>query len=104
VVRLRVVRGELPPLARLPAQESAWSRRSTLARGALLGVAAVLLVALPTIGVLALFGVGQLPRGSLICVKASVAAGVGKLVTPPLGGWALLDASRVVAPSAGARR
>lgn len=98
VVRLRVVRGELPSLPTFTAHESVWSRRSTLQRGALLGVAAAVLVGLPAIGVLALVGVDRLPRASFIWFKASFAAGVGMLVTPPLGWWALIDASRA-APS-----
>src|SRR5262245_13066404 len=66
VVRLRVVRRELPPLALATLRESAWSRRSTLFRGMLLGVAAVVLTALPTVAVFALVGVDRLPRASFI--------------------------------------
>ncbi len=98
VVRLRVARGELPPLAASTLRASAWSRRSTLSRGTLLGIAAVVLVALPTVAVFALVGPDRLARGSFIWFKASFAAGLGMLVTPPLGWWALIDASRA-APS-----
>lgn len=94
VVRLRVLRGELPPIPTPAANDSAWWRRSTLRRGALLGVAAVVLAALPAIGVFALLRLDRLPRASFIWFKASFAAAVGMLVTPPLGWWALLDASR----------
>ena len=94
VVRLRVVRGELPPLPSFAVRESAWSRRSLWLRGTLLGVGAVLLLAAPTVAGFALLGVDQLSRASFICFKASFAAGVGILVTPALGWWALIDASR----------
>ncbi len=98
VVRLRVGRGELPPLPLSATHDSAWSRRSTLRRGALLGVAAVVFAALPTVGAFALAGVGRLPLARFLWFKASFAAAVGMLVTPPLGWWALLDASRPAPP------
>ena len=41
-----------------------------------------------------LAGARELPRGAFIWFKASFAAFVGVLVTPPLGWWALMDALR----------
>jgi hypothetical protein len=93
VVRLRVVRGQLPPLVLAAANAPAWWRRAVWRRGTLLGVAAVLVLALPTVGLFALFGIEQLPLPRFLWFKAGFAAGVGLLVTPPLGWWALIDAS-----------
>ena len=102
LVPLRVARGEIPPLPALPPRPSAWSRRSALARGTLLGLAAIVLVAVPTLALLALAGVHQLPRATFIYFKASFAAGLGMLVTPALGWWALVDATAARATRAAA--
>jgi hypothetical protein len=93
LVRARVVRGKLLPIPTALRRSSSWSRRSSLVRGALLGAAAVVLVATPLVIFFALVGVERMPRTEFVWFKASFAAGVGVLVTPPLGWWALLDAS-----------
>lgn len=93
IVRLRVGRGQLPPLVLPPARAPAWWRRAVWRRGTILGLAAVLVFALPTVGLLALLGIDQLPLARFLWFKAGFAAGVGLVVTPPLGWWALIDAS-----------
>ncbi|HEY2747808.1 MAG TPA: hypothetical protein VGL86_24465 [Polyangia bacterium] len=93
LVRVRVVRGKLAPIPTASLDSSRWSRRSSFMRGTLLGVAAVVFVATPAVILFALVGVERLPRASFVWFKASFAAGVGVLVTPPLGWWALVDAS-----------
>jgi hypothetical protein len=94
LVRARVVRGKLSPIPPGMLRPSMWLRRSSFVRGALLGGAAVVLVAVPVVALFALVGPERLPRWSFVWFKASFAAGVGVLVTPLLGWWALADASR----------
>jgi hypothetical protein len=94
LVRWRVVRRKLSPIPAELLRPSSWSRRSFLVRGTLLGVAALVLVAVPLVLILALVGIEQLSLVRFIWFKASFAAGVGILVTPLLGWWALMDASR----------
>ena len=53
----------------------------------------MLFVALPVIGLFVLAGAHGMPRGEFVWYKGSFAAGLGVLVTPPLGWWALMDAS-----------
>lgn len=93
VVRLRVARGGLPPLDLAAARAPAWWRRPAWLRGTLLGFAAILVLALPTLGVFGLLGIDQLPRARFLWFKAGFAVGLGILVTPPLAWWALVDAS-----------
>jgi len=87
LVRFQVVRGLLPPLP--AAQLGPWSRRSSIMRGAVVGVVTMLAVALPAVH----FAVA-LPTAHFIWVKAAIAAALGALVTPLLGWWALQEASR----------
>jgi fructose-specific phosphotransferase system IIC component len=94
LIRVRVVRGKLSPIPDALMRPNWWSRRSFVVRGILLGAVAVVLVGTPVVSLFALFGAERLPRTSFIWFKASFAAGVGVLVTPLLGWWALMDASR----------
>lgn len=94
LIRLRVARGTLSPLPPERLAPSRWSRRSAWVRGALLGAVAVVLLATPLVLVLALAGVDALGASRFIWLKASFATAVGLVVTPPLGWWALVDASR----------
>jgi hypothetical protein len=94
LVRWRVVRRKLSPIPTELLRPSSWSRRSFLVRGTLLGVAALVLVAAPLVLLLAFVGIEQLSLARFVWFKASFAAGVGILVTPLLGWWALMDASR----------
>ncbi len=94
LVRIQVARGLLPPLAPAAMRPTAWARRSRLKRGAIVGAAAVALVATPVVILFALVGPAQLPITRFIWFKASFAAGLGALVTPLIGWWALGDASR----------
>lgn len=93
LVRLGVARGKLPrPDAPLPSRSpSRRPPRSSVARGLVLGVASVLLVAAPCVLVFALVGPASLPAARFIWVKASFAAALGALVTPIIGWWALHD-------------
>jgi hypothetical protein len=100
LVRWRVVRRKLSPIPTELLRASSWSRRSFLVRGARLGVAAVVLVAAPLVLLLPLVGIEHLSLARFIWFKASFAAGVGILVTPLLGWWALMDASRDARPAA----
>ena len=100
LVRWRVVvRRKLSPIPTELLRPSSWSRRPFLVRGTLLGVAALVLVAAPLVLLLAFVGIEQLSLARFIWFKASFAAGVGILVTPLLGWWALMDASRDAGPT-----
>ena len=90
----RVLRGKLSPIPPELRHASRLSRRPMLVRGMLLGIVAVVLVGAPVVLAFLLAGTHQLPRGAFIWFKASFAAGVGVLMTPPIGWWALMDASR----------
>jgi hypothetical protein len=94
IVGRQVARGKLLPI---PADEigaSRWLRWRGWQRGVLLGIASVILVATPLVIVLTLVGPTALSRTHFIWFKGSFAAGLGALVTPLLGWWALADASR----------
>jgi hypothetical protein len=101
LVRIQVARGKLPlhDLA-VPRRSTFWTRRSFPVRGALLGLAAIVVVGAPVVGAFALVGPPQLTTRHFIWFKASFAAGLGALVTPLLGWWALHDASGRQRPSA----
>jgi hypothetical protein len=92
LVHHEVVRGRVPPLTDVV--PSAWVRRSSLQRGAAVGVLAVVLVAVPTVLVFALAGPAELARWPFIWFKATFAAALGAVVTPVLAWWALARASQ----------
>jgi hypothetical protein len=94
VVRAQVIRAMLPPLPPVHLARFAWSGRSPLQRGALVGAASIFVAAAPVVAGFALFGPAQLTTAGFIWFKASFAAALGAVVTPLLGWWALQDASR----------
>ncbi|MDB4969959.1 MAG: hypothetical protein JWN44_5648 [Myxococcales bacterium] len=94
IVRAQVAWRKLPLLPKAELRSSVWTRRTVVMRGALLGVAAVVLVGAPVVLFFSLVGPHQLPTTSFILFKAGFAAALGAVVTPLLGWWALLDASR----------
>lgn len=87
LVRFQVARGKLPHLP--PERLGAWSRRSSLVRGIVLGALMLLVVALP-----ALHFSMAMPAAHFVWAKGAIAAGFGMVVTPLLGWWALQAASR----------
>lgn len=94
LVPWQVKRGVLPKIPEAHLRSSMWRRRPGYQRGALLGLVAMVVVAVPLIALFARVGPPQLPRTHFIWFKASFAAFVGALVTPLLGWWALVEASR----------
>jgi hypothetical protein len=94
VVRVQLAVGKLPPLALDGDARPAWLPHSNAARGALLGAAAVAIVGAPAAMAMALLAPAQLSLHGFIWCKAAFAASLGALVTPPVGWWALVDASR----------
>ena len=94
LVRLQVLHGKLPPLAPADVRPSRWLRLPFAARGALLGVVAMAVVAVPVVALFALVGPAALSTSRFYWFKASFAAAVGIGATPLLGWWALQDASR----------
>jgi hypothetical protein len=93
LVLREVRRGRLAPLPAPAVFASPWPRRSSLACGALVGAAAIVVAALPVIAVFALAGPAELQTPSFIWFKAAFAAALGALVTPLLAWWALGRAS-----------
>jgi hypothetical protein len=89
--RGRVASGKLPPLA--SAASFTWLPQSSFYRGAMVGAAAVALVATPVVGAFALVGPPTLSTWTFIWFKAIFATVLGTLVTPLLGWWALHDVS-----------
>jgi hypothetical protein len=94
LVERQVGRGHVPRLAASQVSSSPWVRWSRWQRGAALGIAAVVLAASPVVLFFTLAGPTELERWSFIWFKAAFAAGLGALVTPVIGWWALADASR----------
>jgi hypothetical protein len=93
-VRLQVRYGRLPILADAESRSSTIARRSAVTRAVLLGVLSVFVIALPTLGIFSLVGVAQFSKWHFILWKGAYAAGCGAIVTPILGWWELLAASR----------
>jgi hypothetical protein len=101
IVRQQVRRGKLLPIPADDIGSSRWLARPGWQRGVGLGVASVVLVAAPLVVALTLIGPAQLSSAHFIWFKGSFAAGLGALVTPLLGWWALADASRAFALAGG---
>jgi hypothetical protein len=93
VVAWQVGRGQIPRLGAAQVAASAWARRSRLQRGAAVGAASVVLAAVPVVAYLTIAGPSEMERASFIWFKAAFAAGLGALVTPLIGWWALAEAS-----------
>ncbi len=96
IVAWQVSSGRVPPLSS-PATArfvSLLARRPPLHRGAVLGLAAVLLGAVPVIGWFAVGGPDELTLASFLWFKASFAAVLAAIVTPIIGWVALVTCSR----------
>ena len=91
VVRHQVRRGRLAPLA--ATSSSPWVRRASWQCGVALGAAAMVVVAAPVVAWFALDGPIEMELWRFVWFKAAFAAGLGLLVTPLLGWWALARAS-----------
>jgi hypothetical protein len=94
LVAKQVTQGHVPPLRADDPPLAAFSRRSTLARGTLLGVASVALAAVPVVAALHASGFAGFALWPFIGFKATFAALLAAAVTPLVGWWALLGASR----------
>lgn len=68
--------------------------RTPLRRGAALGLAAVVIAAVPAILWLSIGGPNELARGAFVWFKASFAAGLAAVVTPLIAWVALVTSSR----------
>jgi hypothetical protein len=90
LLQKQLAAGKAPSFAASPHGLGAFlSARGKLARGALLGVAAVVLVAAPTLLVLSAAGVDALARDSFLWFKAVYAGGLAALVQPAIAWLAL---------------
>jgi hypothetical protein len=94
MVERRVTEGHVPRLAPAELPRAAWPRRSTLARSLFLGLAGVLLAAVPVVAALSLSGFsGFEGLWPFVGFKATFAALLAAVVTPLVGWWALVRAS-----------
>lgn len=93
IVRHQVTSTRLSPLPAGAPLASPWVDRSPLRRGTLVGLASILLAAVPVVAVLVALGVTDFDRSGFIWFKASFAALLAGAVTPIIGWWALLEAS-----------
>jgi hypothetical protein len=94
LVAIQVAHKKLPLIAADELHLSPWARRSLFVRGAAVGLAAVAFIAIPLVMLWSRFGPTDLSFAHFVWFKASFAAGVGALVTPLIGWWALQAASR----------
>jgi len=95
IVERRVTQGHVPRLAAAELPPGAWPHRSTLARSLFLGVAGVLLAAVPVVALLSFSGFsGFAGVWPFVGFKATFAALLAAIVTPLIGWWALVRASR----------
>jgi Fe2+ transport system protein B len=76
----------------LPASSLAF--RKSYQKGLLLGVASVIVTAIPLVWALSQLGPSELARNHFILFKSIFAAILGGLVTPLIGWWALMNVSR----------
>lgn len=86
------------PLSQLPAL--GWSHRSVISRGSFLAGCAIMLAALPVVTALSLASSGSFGLWAFVGFKAGWAALLASVVTPAVGWWALVQASREAAESA----
>jgi hypothetical protein len=93
-VERRVTQGDVPMLAPAELPAASWPRRSILARSVFLGVAGVVLAAVPVVAALGASGFsGFAGLWPFVGFKAGFAAALAALVTPLVGWWALVRAS-----------
>lgn len=86
-----IATGNLTPLAPLPAGSLGgfFAARGKAARGALLGVAAVVLIALPTLFALSASGTEALARNAFLWFKAGYAGALALIAQPAIAWLAL---------------
>ena len=94
LVARQVAKGHVPPLHGVDLPLIRGSRLSPLSRAMLLGVAGVVLAALPLVAVLHASGFSGFALWPFIGFKATFGALLAAAVTPLIGWWALLRASR----------
>jgi hypothetical protein len=75
-----------------------WVARSSARRGTLLGLASIVVAAIPAVALLVSLDVASFDPSSFVWFKASFAALLAGAVTPLLGWWALIEASAKSAP------
>lgn len=94
MVERRVTQGHVARLTPAELPQAAWARRSTLARSVFLGVAGVLLAAVPVVAALSFLGFSGFDGlWPFVGFKATFAALLAAVVTPLVGWWALVRAS-----------
>jgi hypothetical protein len=92
IVRGHVRKGSVPAFAWNGSRLGAWMPAGLTLRGALLGVACVVLAGLPMTRLLSTLGVVEMTFGGFVAFKALFAAALAILVTPLIARAALADA------------
>jgi hypothetical protein len=88
LARRQVRAGRIGALAGAPLGLQ-WMPARTLWRGAVLGLLSALVVAPPSLGALALLGVGAQRFWGFVAFKAAFAAALGLVITPLVALWAI---------------
>jgi hypothetical protein len=94
IVAHQVGKGQVRPLSAEDLPPSSVAFRASYQKGVLLGIASVLVAAVPVVLLLSSYGPAELARGHFILFKATFAGVLGGLVTPLIGWWALMHSSR----------
>lgn len=91
LIAKQVTAGKVPGLANAPQGRlgAFFATRGKASRGALLGAASVVLLALPVLLVLSASGVEALPRDAFLWFKAGYAGGIAAIVQPAIAWLAL---------------
>ena len=91
LVALHVRGGRIAPLMPPPDLAIRWTERTSVRRGAALGILSMVCAALPVILTCALAGKSAMERMPFIWFEAAFAAALGAVVTPLIAWWALAD-------------
>lgn len=91
VVGYHVRGGRVAALMAPPDLAIRWTERTSVRRGAMLGLISMVVAAVPVILVFALAGPGEMARTPFIWFEAAFAAALGAVVTPLIAWWALAD-------------
>ena len=94
IVASQVRSGKLSPLPALQVPTAGWSHRSVLGRGLMLAAVCLVGAAAPLVTALSLGRSQPFDVNAFIAYKALWAAMLAAAVTPPIGWWALAQASR----------
>jgi len=94
IIDHQIASGRVRPVESRALPSVSFAFRPRYQKGVVLGLASVVLAALPVVWALSALGVESLARNPFIGFKASFAALLGALVTPLIAWWALMQSSK----------